>query len=65
MSDSQSEVKDSAGPPKEDQFEFDYDRGGVPGFLVLVYVAFLTFVLFYVLDYLIPSWWSLEWHINP
>ena len=52
-------------PPKDEQAEFGYDKGGVPGFLVFVYVAFLTFCMLYLVDYLIPSWWSLEQHIDP
>lgn len=49
----------------ESEYEFGYAKGGVPGFLVFVYVVFLTFSMLYLLDYLIPSWWSLEAHIEP
>lgn len=52
-------------PPEEGEYRFGYDRGGVPGFLVLIYVAFLTMVFFYVVDHLVPAWGSLSQHINP
>lgn len=51
--------------PREDHYSFGFDKGGVPGYLVFVYVAFLVFACLYLLDWLIPSWWSLEQHIEP
>jgi len=57
--------QESKWPPVEDEYHFDFDRGGVPGYLVLIYVAFLIMVFFYVVDNLVPAWWSLDWHINP
>ncbi|MFQ5748965.1 MAG: hypothetical protein ACE5H3_05840 [Planctomycetota bacterium] len=50
---------------EEGEYRFRYDKGGIPGFLVVIYVCFLTFVLLYALNFLFPSWWSLEQHVNP
>lgn len=58
-----SEPEREPPPPQEDQVEYQYGHGGVPTLVVLIYIGFLILSLFYILDHLIPSWWSLDWHI--
>ncbi len=70
MSDKETAPAPEESAPKvpedpETEVPFGYDHGGVPLWLTLIYVAFLTFLLVYVLDHLIPSWDSLTWHLDP
>lgn len=45
----------SAAAPAESQIDFGYDEGGVPWFLLLLYVSFLVFFTWYVLEYQLPD----------
>lgn len=36
-------------------FDPGYDKGGVPWFLLLLYLCFLTFFTWYVLEYQLPD----------
>ena len=67
-------VTEEPGEAPEDEVRFDFDRGGVPGYLVLIYIAFLTFCAIYILDNMVPSWLDdnpkegpapLRWHADP
>ena len=37
------------------QAELGFGRGGVPWYLMLLYLAFLTFFVWYVLEYQLPD----------
>lgn len=39
-----------------EQKVFGYGRGGVPWFLLLFYLSFLTFFVWYVLEYQLPDY---------
>ena len=39
----------------QDQAEFAYGKGGVPWYLMVFYLAFLTFFTWYVLEFQLPG----------
>jgi len=39
----------------EQQAEFNYGKGGVPWYLLLFYICFLSFFTYYVLEFQLPD----------
>jgi hypothetical protein len=47
---------DALEPADARQERFEYGHGGVPWYLLLLYLAFLAFFTWYVLEYQLPDY---------
>lgn len=52
-------------PADFEEQAFDYDHGGVPWYLVILYISYLVFILLYTLDWMIPAIGNPLQHFTP